>query len=594
MSKSRFFRHNDLKIVFLGAIYYSSAHVGFLLSFPETLASPVWPPTGIAFALILIMGHGSWPGLMIGSFIVHSLIFWRNGLAFDNHMIFATFFVSTGNTLEALLGFFLIKRFVKEGNPYGKALETFKFLFITLFISFLGALIGTSSLVLNGIIDETFFAYRLFSWWVGGTVSILLFSTVILSFILIKSRIDLNWRNFGEVMAFLVILGLLVISVFFFPDSPILMRALPFLIVPFMLWLAFRFNLQAAMLGVLLVSILAIYFTVNNEGPFIMNDSDNSLLMLQIFIGVLSITTIILSSTVSERTNAESALRRFNENLEALVSERTKKLNEEIVTRKKVEEGIRKSNEELKKTNHELDSFVYSVSHDLRAPIASVKGLTDLALREADSENMRNYLQMISNSAEKQDVFIREILDLSRNARLEVERSEINFDQLINDVFEQQAGFGSSKRIFKKEIKIDQQIDFYSDLTRIKVICNNLISNSIRYTNCKGALIKVDVSVDESIAKIIVSDNGQGIEEIHLEKIFDMFYRGSEDSEGSGLGLYIVKETLTKLNGTIKIDSFPGNGTTVTITIPQLLNSKAKKNGHNVKVPADLLKGVAA
>ena len=159
-----------------------------------------------------------------------------------------------------------------------------------------------------------------------------------------------------------------------------------FLFFLFFLWLAFRFPLVVAMAGICVASLLAIYFTVGNEGPFVLADAYSSVLLLQIFITVMSISTLVLSATVTERTVAQRTLVEFNENLEARIHERTHALHEEIVTRKEAEAELQKTNMELSKRNTELDNFVYSVSHDLRAPIASVLGLINLAKKDENRQ----------------------------------------------------------------------------------------------------------------------------------------------------------------------------------------------------------------
>jgi signal transduction histidine kinase len=351
--------------------------------------------------------------------------------------------------------------------------------------------------------------------------------------------------------------------------SATLVRALPFLILPFFLWLAFRFQLSVAMGGVLVVSLLAIYFTVSNYGPFVLSESYYSMLLLQIFIGVMSVSTLVLSATVKERTVAQQTLLDFNENLEGKVLERTRALHEEIVTRKEAEAKLQRTNQELSKRNTELDNFVYSVSHDLRAPIASVLGLINLAKKDKDLAMKDTYLEMINNSALQQDHFIKEILDQSRNSRLDVKREEILFEPIIDETFSH-LSFATSGKAVEKIISIQQTKPFYCDRWRLKVILNNIISNAIRYRNGRDPVIKVSVDVTEQGAQVRIEDNGKGIAKEHIKNVCRMFYRATDDGAGSGLGLYIVKEAVDKLNGSIKIESEEGNGTTVHLMIPEV------------------------
>jgi signal transduction histidine kinase len=336
------------------------------------------------------------------------------------------------------------------------------------------------------------------------------------------------------------------------------------------LWLAFRFDLLVAIAGVVIASLFSIYETIKQIGPFVLPQSDDSMLLLQIFIGVISISTIILSATVYERLLAQRELKTFNLNLETIIQERTKELHDEIKIRREAEEKLQRTNQELSKRNSELDNFVYSVSHDLRAPIASVLGLINLAKKDKDNAMKDTYLTMIHNSALQQDHFIKEILDQSRNSRLEVRREEILFEPLINETFNHLKFATSNDKAVEKIISITQDTPFYSDSWRLKVILNNIISNSIRYRNGKDPVIKVNIKVDEQKAKLSIEDNGKGIAKEHLSNVCKMFYRATDDGAGSGLGLYIVKEAIDKLNGSIKIDSKEGRGTTVNLEIPTL------------------------
>jgi signal transduction histidine kinase len=292
---------------------------------------------------------------------------------------------------------------------------------------------------------------------------------------------------------------------------------------------------------------------------------------LQIFVAVMSSSTIVLSATVKEREEAQHQLLQFTETLETKIQARTLDLHEEIAIRKLAEEKLQRTNQELSKRNSELDNFVYSVSHDLRAPIASVLGLTNLAKK--DESGMKDvYLDMIHKSAMQQDHFIREILDQSRNSRLEIKREEISFQNMIEDTFTQLKFASPNGQSVTKVVNVKQNKPFFSDRWRLKIMLNNIISNSIRYRNGKDPVVEVNVDVTDDFALVEIQDNGKGIAQEHLGNVCRMFYRATDDGAGSGLGLYIVKETIDKLNGTLKIDSEEGKGTTVRIQIPEVLN----------------------
>ena len=556
----------DLRIILFAVLYYIAARLGYFLSFQDSTALPAWPPSGIAFALILLMGRVTWPGITIGALIANVMAYWNTGELPAQTVISVSSCIAIGHTMEALLGNYLVRSWIRDTYPFRNARNAFRFLFVTLVMAAVGAGTGSFSLLLFGLAEQAQLLELFLSWWVGSVVGILLFTPFVLALVR-GQRITFNLEKGIEISVF--ILGIAGIYMLLQIDymAVTIGRALPFLILPFLLWLAFRFDLIIAISGVLIASLFSIYLTVNNTGPFVLEGSFHSMLLLQIFIGVISISTIILSATVRERLTVQRELESFNSNLETIVLDRTKELNEEIRTRRAAEEKLRKTNHELSKRNTELDNFVYSVSHDLRAPIASVLGLINLARKDKDSKMKDTYLDMIHGSAVQQDHFIKEILDQSRNSRLDVRREEVFFEPLINETFNHLMLAGPREKV-ERMISVEQEKPFYSDNWRLKVILNNIISNSIRYRNGKDPLIKVKVSVGDEKARVSIEDNGKGIAKEHLSNVFKMFYRATDDGHGSGLGLYIVKEAVEKLNGSIMINSREGEGTTVNFEIP--------------------------
>jgi len=560
----------DLKIILVAVLYYLFAKLGNYLAFSTTSGSPAWPPSGVAFAMMLLMGRSCWPGITMGALVANITAFWSAPHISAQTILIVSTCIAVGYTLETLAGNLLVRSWIRDLYPFTHVPDTFRFLFVTLVMSIIGAGIGCVVLKLAGVFVKADVIKTALSWWAGNVVGILLFTPFILA-VARKRRFVVQTEKVIEIGIFL----LCTLAVFFLVRleylNATLVRALPFLLIPFLLWLAFRFELLAAISGVLVASLISIYFTVHNDGPFIVNDPYSSMMLLQIFIGVISISTIVLSATVKEREEAQRQLKEFNLNLEGRVQERTGALNEEINIRKEAEEKIQRTNYELSKRNTELDNFVYSVSHDLRAPIASVLGLINLAKKDRDLDMKDMYLDMIQNSALQQDHFIKEILDQSRNSRLEIKREGILFEPLINETFNQLKFATSTGKSIEKIISIKQDKPFYSDHWRLKVILNNILLNAIRYRNGKDPVIEVDVEIDESRARVAIKDNGKGIDKEHLPNLCKMFYRATDDGAGSGLGLYIVKETVDKLNGNINIESELGKGTTVKLEIPEIV-----------------------
>lgn len=235
----------------------------------------------------------------------------------------------------------------------------------------------------------------------------------------------------------------------------------------------------------------------------------------------------------------------------------------------KIAEEISEKNVQLAKTNEELDRFVYSASHDMRAPLSSLLGLISLSEKTTDATELKMYLELMKGRIHTMDGFIREITDYSRNSRTGLVLEDIQLNGVIEETVSNLSYIDINKKI---NVRIDSSCNrtIHTDVTRIKIILNNLLSNAYRYHNYnqENPTIQFTAAEREKFIFITVRDNGWGISEEHQKKIFDMFYRASEISEGSGLGLYIVKETVEKLGGTITVKSSQGEGSAFTFSIP--------------------------
>lgn len=236
---------------------------------------------------------------------------------------------------------------------------------------------------------------------------------------------------------------------------------------------------------------------------------------------------------------------------------------------KQLAEEVHAKNIHLEKTNAELDRFLYSTSHDLRSPLSSIKGLVNIARMETSDRHLDRYFDMMVDRVDKLDFFIKDIIDYSKNARTEVRHEPVDFSALITEVADNLKYLEGADSIqVKTDIVLGQAVK--ADKNRLAVILNNLLANAIKYHDPRKEeqWINVQVRNSNGTIKLRVSDNGIGIDPEHHSKIFDMFYRGTFQSKGSGLGLYIVKEAITKMNGSISVESTPGKGSSFLITLP--------------------------
>ncbi|MGC4021520.1 MAG: ATP-binding protein [Cyclobacteriaceae bacterium] len=249
--------------------------------------------------------------------------------------------------------------------------------------------------------------------------------------------------------------------------------------------------------------------------------------------------------------------RAVNRQLEKLIEERTT--------------ALRLTNEELSQRNSELDRFVYSASHDLSAPLRSILGLIHISKLEKPSATQENYLELMRASVIKLDSFIKDIISYSRNTRLGVKSEPVAFKPLIESIWaDLQFTPSVDKIVF--EIQDELTTELRSDETRLKIIFNNLLSNAIKFHRIDQdhkPFIRVSAKESNNHFEFCVEDNGIGIPADQKEKIFDMFFRATETAQGSGLGLYILKEAVVKLRGTVRVQSEINEGSTFSISLPK-------------------------
>jgi signal transduction histidine kinase len=184
-------------------------------------------------------------------------------------------------------------------------------------------------------------------------------------------------------------------------------------------------------------------------------------------------------------------------------------------------------------------------------------------------EEINQYALLQEKSLLKLDNFIRDILNYSRNSRVEVKSEIIDFHQIINEVIAENQYITPDFKIrFFKNIK--EEVSFYSDPLRIRIILNNLISNAVKFQNKYQAepTVRIEINADAQKAVITVADNGIGIGKDHFDRIFEMFYRATDKSNGSGIGLYITRDCVEKIGGSITFFSEYGQGSEFRVEVP--------------------------
>jgi len=247
------------------------------------------------------------------------------------------------------------------------------------------------------------------------------------------------------------------------------------------------------------------------------------------------------------------------------------RLIENQIKTEKLAHVVNEKNLSLEKTNEELDRFVYSTSHDLRAPLASIMGLINLTEleKEPEPEEIKKYLGMMKDRVNNLDGFIQDIIDYSRNSRVDLVLIPVDLNNMVQEVIlNNQFNENAVKVSISTKIELEDTVII--DSTRMSRVLNNLVSNAIKYNDYSKESPSVHVNAfrEGDTLSIKVSDSGKGIRPEIQDKIFDMFFRGTENAEGSGLGLYIAREMILKMGGKLSFKTNLGSGTTFRIDIP--------------------------
>ncbi|MVN21242.1 hybrid sensor histidine kinase/response regulator [Mucilaginibacter arboris] len=226
-------------------------------------------------------------------------------------------------------------------------------------------------------------------------------------------------------------------------------------------------------------------------------------------------------------------------------------------------------NIELQKAYNELEKFAYSVTHDIRGPLLSILGAADVAQYIDDIEEIKEMLRLMEKSVKKLDTFILNIHDYYSLKQGELQIKEVNFEDVVKDQTDNYKMTTNMKNI-NFIAHVEQNETFRTDEMSLKIILSNLLSNAFKYQkkHNRNKLVELAIQVRRGIATLQIKDNGIGIQEKHIDDIFNMFYRATAEEVGSGIGLYNVKDAVAKIGGEIKVTSVFDEGTTFLITIP--------------------------
>jgi len=521
--------------VVLAGVYFVAGKLGLSLAFANPSASPVWAPTGIALAALLLLGARVWPAIFVGAFLVNLTT--AGGVE-------TSLGIATGNTLEAVTGSWLTARYAGGLDAFERPQDVFKFVALTGLVSTaISATFGATSLALGGLAVWSDYGRLWTTWWLGDAAGALLVTPALVAWIA-GPRSRWSRGRLLEVSGLLaasIAVGAIVFLGILFPW--------PFLCLPFAIWMAFRFGPRETTATVLIFSGLAILGAIRGSGPFPVGDANESLLLLQVFMAVISVTTLSLTALVSERRRALEALER---------------------------QAV-----DLARSNAELESFAHVISHDLKAPLRGISSLAAWLVEDCKDilpDESREHLELLGRRTHHMSQLIDGVLAYSRVASTRAASERVDPNTVLEDVID---SLGPLPNV---SIRTEGQLPVIRyDRTQLTQVFQNLIANAVQHMGKESGEVVVSCRSHPEVFEFSVRDDGVGIEERHFERIFRMFQSLHPERETTGVGLTIVKRIVEMHGGSIGVDSTPGAGTTFRFSVPKQARDRPQESSQSAQ-----------
>jgi signal transduction histidine kinase len=525
------------KLASLAVVYHLAARLGLKMAYVQINTSPVWPPTGIALAALLLFGYNLWPGISLGVLVGSLLTGAPVGLAVG---------MALGNTLEALVGAYCLKRFVGFHNAMDRIQDVVGLALFSVLSTALGASIGILTLLLTGGIVWQAAGNIWITWWIGDLLGALVVAPVLLVWATPPSY-RATRRMVDEGVVVLALLAAVTWYVFGSRAyAGVLHQAMIYVIFPFMIWTALRLGQRGAATAIFLVSGIAIWATSQGMGPFSLESKNDSLVLLQTFMGVVSLTSLILAAAATERRKAAGALHQRVKDLAAL-NEQNAWLFEEV---RQGNQQLHALSQRLMKAQEEERLHLSRELHDESGQLVAALTM-QLGLLERDASQPEALNQHITELKRA----TQEIQDNLHQLAVNLRPASLDHLGLVTALQQYTEEFGR---------KYDIQTDFEAVGMRgrrlpieIEIAMFRIVQESLTNVALHARATHVDVlvNVHETRVAATIEDDGVG---------FSPLPSAAENT----LGLFGMRERVEMLGGRLSVESAPGKGTTVTAEVP--------------------------
>jgi signal transduction histidine kinase len=521
------------RMVLLAVGYFLAAKLGLMLAIVHASATAVWPPTGIALAGLLLLGARAWPAVAIAAFLANITTLGS---------VASCLGIAAGNTLEALVGAELVRRFANGSEAFDRALDTFRFvLFAGVVSTMISPTIGVTSLALGGYAPWPDVGSIWLTWWLGDLGGALVVAPVIVLWAVDRS---VHWSRARAWEAGMLLVVLVVVSAAVFgrvPAAGVAGQPLKFLCIPLLTLVAYRFDPRTAATAVLVVGVVAVSALLRAGLATQRGELNWSLLVLQVFLAVSATGTLALAAIVSERARADVSARASEASLREAISE--------------------------------LEAFSHAISHDLRSPIAAVFNYAAVLEEEAgarlDPESLR-LLRRLRGSAAAASQLLDQLVKYVWAGSVFGEKVPLDMSALAREACaEVTVGMEDGAAV---QFEVQELPPTRGRAQLLARVLHNLLSNAVKFTRGRDPRrVVVSGRVEERENVYSVSDNGVGFDPALGEAVFQPFRQlaAGKEQAGTGLGLAIAARIVRRHGGRVGAESDGVNGALFWFTLPR-------------------------